>query len=53
MLINAQTISYFWLKFVKLKVEHPNALRFILQDDLYLLDEDKRNYNNIPNPEAS
>jgi len=26
------------------KVEHPNALRFILQDEIYLLDEDKNYY---------
>jgi hypothetical protein len=29
--------SYFWLKFVKVKVENPVAFRFIMQDDLYLL----------------
>lgn len=35
-----------------MKVEDPNALRFILQDDLYLLDEEKYNYNNhIPKPQ--
>lgn len=27
-----------------MKVEHPNALRFILQDEIYLLDEDKSRY---------
>jgi hypothetical protein len=48
MLIKAQTISYFWLKIVKLKVEDPIALRFILQDDLYLLNEDKNSYNSRP-----
>jgi hypothetical protein len=32
------------------KVEDPNALRFILQDDLYLLEEDKHNYNNVTAP---
>jgi hypothetical protein len=47
MLIKAQTISYFWLKFVKLKAEHPNALRFLLQDELYLLNEDKSLYDSI------
>jgi hypothetical protein len=29
---------------LKVKVEDPNALRFIFQDDLYLLDEDKSNF---------
>jgi hypothetical protein len=33
---------------LKVKVEDPNALRFILQDDVYLLGEDKLNYNSIP-----
>ncbi len=33
-----------------MKVEDPNALRFILQDDLYLLEEDKHNYNNVTAP---
>jgi hypothetical protein len=33
------------------KVEDPNALRFILQDDIYLLEEDRHNYNNIPKPQ--
>jgi len=36
--------NYFWLKFVKVKVENPVALRFILQDDLYLLNADKSFY---------
>lgn len=36
--------NYFWLKFVKVKVENPVALRFILQDDLYLLNTDKAFY---------
>jgi len=48
MLIKAQTISYFWLKIVKLKVEDPIALRFIFQDELYLLNEDKNFYNSPP-----
>jgi hypothetical protein len=51
MLIKAQRISYFWLKFVKLKVESPIALRFILQDELYLLNEDK-NSDNYPGYKA-
>lgn len=29
-----------------MKVEDPQALRFILEDDIYLLNEDKLNYNN-------
>src|ERR1700748_1513368 len=36
-----------------MKVEYPNALRFILQDDIYFLEEDKFNYNqpgNYPEP---
>lgn len=33
-----------------MKVEDQNALRFILEDDIYLLGEDKHNYNNIPAP---
>jgi hypothetical protein len=36
---------------LKVKVEDPNALRFILQDDVYLLEEDRHNYNNIPKPQ--
>jgi hypothetical protein len=36
--------NYFWLKFVKVKVENPVALRFILQDELYLLSADKTLY---------
>ncbi len=39
--------NYFWLKFVKVKVENPVALRFILQDELYLLNTDKPLYENI------
>ena len=31
-----------------MKVEDPQALRFILEDDIYLLNEDKLNYNNPP-----
>ena len=35
-----------------MKVEDPNALRFILQDDVYLLDEEKPPYyNDIPKPQ--
>ena len=44
--------NYFWLKFVKVKVENPVALRFILQDELYLLNSDKAFYEEreIPQP---
>ena len=31
-----------------MKVEHPNALRFILQDEIYLLDEDKNYSKPVP-----
>jgi hypothetical protein len=31
-----------------MKVEDTQALRFVLEDDIYLLDEDKHNYNNTP-----
>ncbi|MDB5143595.1 MAG: hypothetical protein JWQ66_2308 [Mucilaginibacter sp.] len=36
--------NYFWLKFVKVKVENPVALQFLLQDELYLLNTDKSLY---------
>jgi hypothetical protein len=39
--------NYFWLKFVKVKVENPVALRFILQDELYLLKTEKPLYENL------
>jgi hypothetical protein len=39
--------NYFWLKFVKVKVENPVALRFILQDELYLLKAEKPLYENL------
>jgi hypothetical protein len=44
--------NYFWLKFVKVKVENPVALRFILEDELYLLGTDKALYEKraIPEP---
>jgi hypothetical protein len=32
------------------KVEDPNALRFILQDDIYLLEEDRPLYNTVHKP---
>ena len=34
-----------------MRVEYPNALRFILQDDIYLLEEDKHDNNHIPKPQ--
>ena len=36
--------NYFWLKFVKVDIENPVALHFIMQDDLFFLDEDKKAY---------
>jgi hypothetical protein len=35
------------------KVEYPNALRFILQDDIYLLKDDRSSYRDlqVPQPE--
>jgi len=35
------------------KIEAPNALRFIFQDEIYLLDEDKSSYNTISIPEPA
>jgi hypothetical protein len=35
---------------LKVKVEDPNALRFILQDDVYLLEEDRPEYNTVQKP---
>ena len=52
MLIKAQTIGYFWLKFVKLKAEDPKALRFIFQDELYLLNGEKHLYSTLIAPET-
>jgi len=37
--------NYFWLKFVKVKTENPAALHFILQDDIFLLNQDREAYN--------
>jgi hypothetical protein len=36
--------NYFWLKFVKVDIENPVALHFIMQDDLFFLDEDRKAY---------
>jgi hypothetical protein len=36
---------------LKVKVEDTNALRFILQDEIYLLDQDKNLYANAPVPQ--
>lgn len=33
-----------------MRVEDANALRFIFEDDLYLLEQDKKYYTNAPNP---
>jgi hypothetical protein len=33
--------NYFWLKFVKVDIENPLALNFLMQDELYLLNNDK------------
>ena len=35
-----------------MKVEDHNALRFILQDDIYLLEEDKLIFDNLPTSQA-
>ncbi|MEO6849866.1 MAG: hypothetical protein ABI203_06980, partial [Mucilaginibacter sp.] len=35
-----------------MKAEDPKALRFIFQDELYLLDEDKSLYNTIPDRQS-
>jgi hypothetical protein len=39
--------NYFWLKFVKVKVENPVALQYLLQDELYLLGTDKPLYEHL------
>ena len=36
-----------------MKIEAPNALRFIFQDEIYLLDEDKSSYNTVSVPEPA
>ena len=36
--------NYFWLKFVKVDIENPIALHFIMQDDLFFLEGDKNAY---------
>ncbi|RAV46552.1 hypothetical protein DIU36_30495 [Mucilaginibacter rubeus] len=43
--------NYFWLKFVKVKVENPAAFRFLLEDELYLLNADKLLYDKITESE--
>jgi len=42
--------NYFWLKFVKVKTENPAALHFILQDDIFLLKQDREAYINVALP---
>jgi len=39
--------NYFWLKFVKVSIENPAALHFILQDDIFLLSADKNQYKKV------
>jgi hypothetical protein len=38
--------NYFWLKFVKVDIENPIALHFIMQDELFFLNEDREAYSN-------
>jgi len=38
--------NYFWLKIVKVDIENPVALHFIMQDELFFLKEDKEQYAN-------
>jgi len=42
--------NYFWLKFVKVKTENPAALHFILQDDIFLLNQDRETYSDTALP---
>jgi len=37
--------NYFWLKFVKVKTENTAALHFLMQDDIFLLNQDRAIYN--------
>jgi hypothetical protein len=37
--------NYFWLKFVKVKTENSAALHFIMQDDIFLLNQDREAYS--------
>jgi hypothetical protein len=39
--------NYFWLKFVKVDIENPVALHFIMQDDLFFLNEDRQAYSAV------
>jgi hypothetical protein len=39
--------NYFWLKFVKVDIENPIALHFIMQDDLFFLQQDREAYANV------
>jgi len=42
--------NYFWLKFVKVKTENTTALHFIMQDDIFLLNQDRDAYSYIAEP---
>ena len=42
--------NYFWLKFVKVKTENTAALHFFMQDDIFLLNQDRDSYNNAALP---
>lgn len=42
--------NYFWLKFVKVDIENPIALRFIMQDDLFFLKEDREAFSGVREP---
>jgi len=36
--------NYFWLKYVKVNIENPLALHFIMQDELFFLKEDREKF---------
>ena len=38
--------DYFWLKFVKVNIDNPAALQFIMQDDIFLLKSEKDMFSN-------
>jgi hypothetical protein len=39
--------NYFWLKFVKVDIENPIALHFIMQDELFFLKEDREKQDSL------
>lgn len=45
--LTVKSFAYFWLKFVKLKIEEPGALSLILQEEIYLLKSERYLYNAI------